>query len=559
MKRPLLVSLLVLAIAWVGHGIYVTYLILIEKNFDSISPPTTLFGSTTVDFYFRLIDPVVRYSVASLAVLGFIVPIVVLLILGIYIFKKRNNFGKKRSFFYLLISLVIIVIFDIIFLLVIPGCIEWSILRIKASLDTRNAINYINGKPVKVYLDYGASGGLLAILMENKEKFSFYESFYLPLYLSGNKDIQINKEINSSSMFLFDNNLIIVNVKDEEFLKKIILPIANNLLINSFSQYISPRNSKLKIFEVIPDEKYQSYYIQKIKNNLDLDLSNNRQAYAINKQIIDTYQSKKAIEDEQYKKLVVEYELKYENGCIKEIIYNDCQQFKNIIEDNKKTIRENRNIIDTSYEDAIKYNIQINKAIAEYEKNIKDITNGSNTLENNKGEYSVGVAFDNDTIYLRYFKENPINSEILRIMIHELLHSYSYSKSRNLPEPISEGITDYIALQAMGFSEINTIRASGYPIEVQIILSLLEKIKKDDLIRVYFNGSEIEFKKLFTTNFPSINYSDFISQTKIIFNKTYHVNGVNRSFDKGLIDHEEVRVVRKFLGLPERKFEHEQY
>jgi hypothetical protein len=52
MKRPLLVSLLVLAIAWVGHGIYVTYLILIEKNFDSISPPTTLFGSTTVDFYF---------------------------------------------------------------------------------------------------------------------------------------------------------------------------------------------------------------------------------------------------------------------------------------------------------------------------------------------------------------------------------------------------------------------------------------------------------------------------------------------------------------------------
>jgi hypothetical protein len=190
---------------------------------------------------------------------------------------------------------------------------------------------------------------------------------------------------------------------------------------------------------------------------------------------------------------------------------------------------------------------------------LKDITNGSNTLENNKGEYSVGVAFDNDTIYLRYFKENPINSEILRIMIHELLHSYSYSKSRNLPEPISEGITDYIALQAMGFSEINTIRASGYPIEVQIILSLLEKIKKDDLIRVYFNGSEIEFKKLFTTNFPSINYSDFISQTKIIFNKTYHVNGVNRSFDKGLIDHEEVRVVRKFLGLPERKFEHEQY
>ena len=57
------------------------------------------------------------------------------------------------------------------------------------------------------------------------------------------------------------------------------------------------------------------------------------------------------------------------------------------------------------------------------------------------------------------------------------------------------------------------------------------------------------------TSFPNVDYKDFSSRMNRIYNKTYRVGGIFRSFEKALIDHEEVVEIRKLLGLPDKRFE----
>ena len=293
-----------------------------------------------------------------------------------------------------------------------------------------------------------------------------------------------------------------------------------------------------------------------MNSNLEKDLIVNQDRFAKNVKIISSYQSFKNEEDKQYKKYVIDDGIKYDEGCIRAKKYNDCEEFKKIIEENKIAIAKNRLIIEENHNNAIINNQEIVKTVADIKKEMNDLVKeGSDNILNNQSKYSVGVAFDNDTIYLKYHKDNPVNSKMLATLTHELLHIYSYNKSRTLPNPINEGITDYLTYQAMGLSQIDSIRAAGYPIETQVVLALLEKIKKEDLIRVYFSGKEEDFKKLMKASFPNVDYKDFSSRMNRIYNKTYRVGGIFRSFEKALIDHEEVVEIRKLLGLPDKKFE----
>ena len=124
----------------------------------------------------------------------------------------------------------------------------------------------------------------------------------------------------------------------------------------------------------------------------------------------------------------------------------------------------------------------------------------------------------------------------------------------NLPAPINEAMTEYFTMKSFKYSEIDSIRMAGYPLEIQIMMALSEKISEKDLLDIYFSQNEGKLKSLMKKYFPNTNYTDFLSKMTDIFNSTFHVNGAFNSFDKGLINHEKVKDIRKMLGLNDRKF-----
>jgi hypothetical protein len=136
---------------------------------------------------------------------------------------------------------------------------------------------------------------------------------------------------------------------------------------------------------------------------------------------------------------------------------------------------------------------------------------------------------------------------------------YSHSNSKFLPQPFDEGVTDYLATRALGYGELDSIRASGYPLEVQVVIALLEKIPEDEFLDVYFNKDETKLKTLMKKYFPDTSYAEFMAKYDAIFDETYHINGTSHSFGRGLIDHKDVVSVRQLLGLKEKKFQYVVY
>ncbi len=139
-------------------------------------------------------------------------------------------------------------------------------------------------------------------------------------------------------------------------------------------------------------------------------------------------------------------------------------------------------------------------------------------------------------------------------MVHEMLHMYSYDDALWLPVAFNEGMTDYLATKAMGYDELDSIRAAGYPLEVQVVMALLEKIPYDDLLKIYFTKDEAALKASMKQYFPSTDYKTFMDRYDAIFAGTFHVNGAGHAFDTRLIDHGDVVDMRRLLGLPDKMF-----
>jgi hypothetical protein len=561
-------------VLWIGVGCFFATYGLIVKDFDTISsaftlrePPLQLFFRVLTDINFVIIDEKIIMSFLILAI-----PAVSLLFIWT-LFIYKDKFNLARFFKWLPMSILVTVLSWLLFMLFVPTSIVLSVFWVKVHVDIYNHKDDITEKSIStdfsviiqqlksststnVYADYDKDSGIFMANMLNErvgKKYSYYEHLYLPVYLTNNPiDLGVSK---SDNVFLLKPNSIIINKSvDKNKLKEALFILGKNIIHKSYGGTGYLDDNKIKIFDLIDTDKYNEAYKTKQLSVLNTLLASLNRQYALNQNIILHYADDISNNKIDYKKFVTDQENEYNRGCVQVILYNDCQHLKQVIENNKITVDKNESIINSDYVNAQKYNIDIFNQIKDVQKRISELDDMSLvTEENSAGEYSYGLSLNGDTIYMR-FVSGGINRDYIRIMVHELLHIYSYSSKQVLSHAIDESLTDYFATRAVGYDELDSIRLSGYPLEIQIVYALMEKIPEKDLIEVYFTKDEKLLKRLITKYFPDIVYNDFMHKLALLLEGTYNLNGESHSIYNGIIDHDKVRDLRLYLGLKEYRY-----
>ncbi len=557
---------------WVVFGIIVAVVGLTVYKFDSISPPQLLSSYLQFEFVIRLFDSTVVNRSSVLILLA----VILFIVLGyvVYCIKKIKTSSWKIAVVWICTGLVTSSVLLVAFMMCIPGPVIWGIYKIKASFDLASArqelkqsvilydpkeiISQIkSNQKIHIFADYDSAGGALLATEIGGDKYgklNHYQSFYLPIFFSDNKILTGNRKIDDAPVMLMGNNLIFSKYVQRDMVYSFLPAVGNNIVTRNYGEYVLKSPNTLKTFTMIDDANFVKYYHMKISADLERFISEDEAAYKNNSKIIADYPATRAQLDADDKKFVADEEADYQNNCVKYPRYNNCSELRSTIDKNIIINRDNRIQIEASYAEAIRLNkiIQgyLNKSYAEKKAN----ENNSDSLENNKGEYAYALTFAGDTIYYRYFDKHPMGEDNIMILVHELMHLYSSNNNFVLPQAFDEGMTDYFSTKAMGYNELDMVRASGYPIEVQVVMALLEKIPENKLLELYFSKNESSFKKLMTEYFPDVKYEVFMTKYKEMFDVTFHLKGSYHDFNKALIDHDDIQGIRLMLGLEKYKF-----
>jgi hypothetical protein len=543
-------------------GIISGVLGLVIKDYVNFSPSYAFvpIGFEWIDLNSRLVFDVGFTSglVISILVMCFFATLISYLI---YVIMSHERSSWKKVVIWCVTGSVSILISYVIIFVLVPGMVVRGMYSIAAMVKVSEAksllkseeidTNYdsvlqslISASDFKIYPDYGIDGLLLAVILQNTKgrNLSHFESFYLPIYFS-KKDIPT--EFDGSKLIKMGENTYIIGPElTKEDVEDILRPLAEKYTFKTYSGLVKSMG-KLKTFTLINDEKYSAVSKEKLLDSYNKVISENEKSYAVNEGIIKEYPILIDKLNKDYQKYVVELEKEYELGCVQKVRYSDCTDFKATTEKNRMDIEEARKDITNNFNDANRINAEISILL----KDMKSELEQQLDIEDNITEQSDAVAFGSDTIFIRYIDGRGIDSDLIRLTVHELLHIYSHNDEKYLPTAFDEGMTEYLAHRAMGFSEKDSVRVSGYPLEVQVIYALLEKIPEEDLVNAYFSMDEKIFKSLFKKHFTDTSYDSFIREYNRIFDATYNVGGEGYTFNNELFDHERVRKIRMLLGL----------
>ena len=93
---------------------------------------------------------------------------------------------------------------------------------------------------------------------------------------------------------------------------------------------------------------------------------------------------------------------------------------------------------------------------------------------------------------------------------------------------LNEGLTDFLAVQALGLSEQAEKKTYGYPLHIQAVELLAQQIPLLELEQIYFTQDEPLFKKTFNQYLSGSNYQEFMNILKKI--NDYHLKGNDQTF-----------------------------
>ena len=98
-----------------------------------------------------------------------------------------------------------------------------------------------------------------------------------------------------------------------------------------------------------------------------------------------------------------------------------------------------------------------------------------------------------------------------RLLVHEWLHYHGDDGMAGALKPfVFEGVTEYLALTALGYSEHSIVVWSGYPIHIQIMELLAQKMPRSVLEDIHFSQEGSRFEAAFKKYFPESNLDDFL-------------------------------------------------
>ncbi len=154
--------------------------------------------------------------------------------------------------------------------------------------------------------------------------------------------------------------------------------------------------------------------------------------------------------------------------------------------------------------------------ISELNSVIKDLSDPAGQ-KYKESEIITGGYIPPSTILFRtpvHSEENPALDnlgELERLVVHESLHYYADVDDRvGLDKFFFEGFTEYLALKALGYSDSKMLEVSGYPMHVEVIAMLAEKIPLSTIEKINFTQDSALFESTFRQYFPTTDYKSFM-------------------------------------------------
>lgn len=483
-------------------------------------------------------------SVDIILLLGIALIVEVFVIIRIIFLRKTVHVFSIALYFFAMQLLAIVSLW----ILFIGPSIVVNILSAKADMDIQNSVIALNNSTTlhkigtetvvdKIAEKISSSsdlkgfsitelnptkGAVLSYLKVPKTgRDNLYNASILPYELSLAKNR--NKKI-SSHLLLFTNNTLVINNVDRKTLEKLVSLLADKMIRTEFKKDpMIPKISFLNDTEYNIEQKKQAEALLKKQRDyisyLQGFVSNSDNIIQKNQNIINTYQADKQNAQTEYDNYIRDYGNWYVD-C-KAQLGNDplCEKGKNKIDENLNILRQNIQIVEDNKKQAeenIALQTQYKQSaivdLAKAKQNYQEAIDNPITPE-----LQDGVFDPPNLIFVRYYdNENKTLSFYLDTTLHEYLHFYSSSETKNLDTFLEEGITDYLKIQILSkYLEPESLTL-GYPDEVEVMATLVKYLPKVMLTSYYFNKDQKGLEAWFNATYDNQAYQSFIMDGKAI-------------------------------------------
>lgn len=365
-------------------------------------------------------------------------------------------------------------------------------------------------------------GAVLSYLKIPKDgKSTLYNASLLPYQLDSKQNK--NKKL-TSHILLFPNNTLVVTVADRAAIEKLLPLLADRMVQVEFKK--DPKSPTISFLNDkdynVEQKKQEEALLQKQRDYISYVegfITESDDIIQKNQAIINSYTTDKQNAQTEYDNYSRDFAHWY-SDCTAQL-GNDplCEQGRSKIDENLNILRSNIQVVEDDRKQASE-NIA---SQAQYKQSaIVDLATAKQSYQEALDnpvtpELQNGVFDPPKLIFVKYYdKEKKTLSFYLDTTLHEYLHFYSSSNTKNLDTFLEEGITDYLKVKILSNYVEPESLSLGYPDEVEVIAALVKKLPKDLLLRFYFDKDQTELEKWFTSTYSASDYKSFILDGKAI-------------------------------------------
>lgn len=417
----------------------------------------------------------------------------------------------------------------------------------------------------------------LYLFPENKNV-TFYQKYIL---LNSVVQKDYLSETLDSSMYLFDESKLVVYEYDKADLQVLMPVLSKNIIQTEFAEY-DPKVNRNIDFKVLDQIEYQEFQ-EKKEEELKTEINNyiataqgeiTKVQNAINDSKdylneINTYMGKI---DEQYNDYVKEPQEEYDIYCTDDYKnYPECIQLKNIIETNKRRLRDAERQLEEEKKKVQDFEKDAQKIENELKAQLNELYQVLNLINDNpvNTEYQKGVFFPGEMgIKIRYFdpgyedlfqermtdkesksisektklaydyilsgySQEPTFSQYLLTSLHEYLHAIAYYENYAWPDSLEESMTEYLSLES-GYNYVydkSKLDRIVYSDNVQMLEKLLSQLDSEKMLELYFNDkSDKPLRNEFARVYPSYNFDTFKTDFDSLLYMNYDDIETRKSF-----------------------------
>jgi hypothetical protein len=528
--------------------------------------------------------------------------LIILIGAGYFILEHRKTFTKRKVVKIIILafssSAFVLLVFFVASLMVVIQLQNQTISDIKQAVsglndhrdkDSSNDSLHTTRDSISVFLTVSKRAPILyephnkqeilaLYLFPEEKNVTFYEKYIL---LNSIVEKDYLSELLKPNMYLFDETKLVVYKYDKNDLE-ILMPILSKNIIQTEFQQFNPKVNKVIDFRVLDQVEYQEFQ-EKKEEELKAEINKyisiaqgeiNKVTQAINesKNYLNDIENYMDEIDDLYNEHVKEPQEEYDKYCKGGYEnYPECIQLKNIIEINKKRLKDAERTLEQEKEKINEFEQDAEKAEQELNAQLAELYGVLQLVNDNpvNTEYQKGVFFPGEMgIKLRYFdpysedlfqerisekesksiseqtklaydyilsgySKEPTFSQYLMTSLHEYLHAVAYYENYAWPDSLEESMTEYLSLEA-GYNYVydkSKLDRIVYADNVRMLEKLLAQVDSEKIIELYFNDkTDRPLRNEFARVYSNYNFDTFKNDFDSLLYMNYDDIDTRKSF-----------------------------